>query len=110
MNLQDVISILSPEQQANIGGIIDQAGACKHYRLNTVTAMQCACQMLARYSILYNIVSDHPEDINQARKIATCRERRAYILQVDEAFPLANMQAICNSCREGIIKAREEKL
>ena len=108
MSLQDVMVILSPEQQANLEGIIDQAGACEHCSLNSILAMRNACQMLTRYSILHNIVADHPEDPNQAAKIAECKEKRAYILQIDEAFYLANMQGSCDSCKEGIINAREE--
>ena len=107
MSLDEVMAVLSPEEQANLGGIIDGAGSCWHCVKNTVTAMRNACEFLKWYSLLWHLAENHPEDPNQAEKMNVCETKRNYIIRIDEAFYTAQMQGICNPCKEGILSARD---
>ena len=105
MSLEEVMAVLSPEEQANLGGLIDEAGSCYHCVNNTVTAMQNACELLKLSSILWHLAENHPEDPNQAEKMCKCEAARNYILGIDETFYTAQMVGVCDPCKTGIIAA-----
>ena len=80
MDLSTVMAALSPDQQNNLGGLIDEAGSYYHCANNTVGAMNNAVDYLKQATHFWLIIENPPEANQRSEKLAQCSADRDYIL------------------------------
>ena len=107
MDLSSVMAVLSPDQQDNLGSLIDAAGSCYHCANNTVGAMKNAVDYLKQATHFWLIIENHPEANQCSKKLAQCSADRDYILEIDDAFYTARERGCCDQCNSAILAARD---